>query len=158
MKRKLEAISEEDVRRKVDKKFKNRAALTQHLVSYAIVNLLLWSLYISARGGFPWPLFVTAGWGIGMLSHWADYYFKYGKGARKREAEVEAEVLRQVSLSRMIEEERRRRLYDEEATGDADVYDLDNVELRHVRLTDDGELTDFDMLDDREELEQRKNR
>ena len=35
---------------------------------------------------------------------------------------------------------------------------LDDVELRHVRLSDDGELTDYEPVDDGDELEQREKR
>jgi len=153
MKRKFEAISEDEVRQKVEEKFENRAGLLQHFAAYAIVNAVLWGLFFFLTGGFPWPVFVTAFWGIGMLAHLADYYYKYGAGARKREAEIEAELLRQARLSRLVEAERQRGLYDENDFEGADVYDLDDVELRHVRLSDDGELADFDRMPERDEAQ-----
>ena len=158
MKRKFKPISEDEVRRKVEKKFEERAGLIQHLISFLIVNCIVWAIYVFSSGGFPWPLFVTGGWGIGVAFHIADYYYNHGGGAGKREAAIKAEFERQYSLAQMREELARRDLYEEDGHEDAVVYDLDEVELRHVRLTDDGEFSDGEMVDDLDEWERRQSR
>ncbi len=153
MKRKNPTQLEIEIRRRVEAKYDERNALLIHFISYAAVNVLVWVIWLFQSGGFPWPLFVTFFWGIGMAGHFLDYYNKHGGGAQKREERIQEEVQRH--LDRL--EERERGIYDEEAMGEADVYALDDVELRHLRLSDDGELTDYEPLDEGDELEQRRN-
>jgi hypothetical protein len=59
-----------------------RVGFKQHLRSYLLVNGLVWLLYIvlvyvagnHRVGLFPWPLFMTLGWGVGLLSHYLGVY------------------------------------------------------------------------------------
>ena len=145
-KRKNPTLLEIEIRRRVEAKYEERNALLIHLTSYAGVNILVWLIWLFASGGFPWPLFVTFFWGIGMAGHLLDYYHKHGGGAQKREERIQEEVERQLALL-----ERRQAFElndaDDEDAG-ATVYGLDDVELRHVRLSDDGELTGIDDPDD----------
>ncbi len=143
-KRKSPSQIEIEIRRRVEAKYDERNALFTHLISYVGVNILLWAIWLTSPG-FPWPMFVSFFWGIGMAGHLTDYYQKHGGGARKREERIQEEVRRQ--LERFEDGERLRSVYDEDELEDADVYDLDDVELRHVRLSDDGELEDFERLD-----------
>lgn len=153
-KRKNPTLLEVEIRRRVEAKYEERNALLIHLTSYAGVNILVWAIWLFSAGGFPWPLFVTLFWGIGMAGHLLDYYHKQGGGAQKREARIQEEVERQ--LRRL--EQRERSIYAEDDAEDADVYTLDDVELRHVRLSDDGELTDYEPMDEGDELKQRQKR
>jgi tRNA A-37 threonylcarbamoyl transferase component Bud32 len=130
------SLSEEErIRRRVEKRFKERQGLIIHFVAYVMVNFMLWAIWaggsitslIQAQEpsiptgmlGLPWPLFVTIGWGIGMISHYINYYSKYGSGAERREQAIQRE----------IERERERSM--------AQDYDL---KPKRMRLTDDGEL------------------
>ncbi len=131
----LEAIT----RRKVEQRYDARQELLQHALPFVIVNVVLWGIWLTSGAGFPWPIFVTGGWGIGFLSHGLDYYNKHGRGAQKREAEIEAEVQRQLSLTHTAEA--RDRLSDEGEAGAA-VYSLENFQGGGLRLSDDGELLD----------------
>ena len=151
MKRKNQSQLEIEIRRRVEAKYDERNALIIHFVSYAGVNALLWVIWLTATGGFPWPLFVNFFWGIGMAGHLLDYYHKYGGGAQKREERIQEEVLRQMQMI----EEREERLRSDEADG-ADVYELDNFEGRGLRLSDDGELIEFGSDDDKQLREQRR--
>lgn len=155
MKRKNHSQLEIEIRRRVEAKYDERNALLIHFVSYAAVNILVWVIWLFATGGFPWPLFVTFFWGIGMLSHYVDYYNKHGGGARKREAQIEAEVTRQLQLARAHDALRHRNHYEEDELDGADVYELDNFKQRGLRLSDDGELLDLG-LDEDEQLRQRQ--
>lgn len=143
MKRKNESQLESDIRRKLEEKYEERLGLIVHLVAYLIVNLMLWAIYLLGAGAFPWPLFVTGGWGIGLISHFLSYHNEHGAGAEKREAAIEAEVERKHRLARMRETADRDSVYD---TDDEEVvvYGLDNYEPRRLRLTDDGELAELD--------------
>lgn len=149
-KRKNPSQLETEIRRRVEAKYDERNGLLIHLISYAGVNIVVWLIWLFETGGFPWPLFVTLFWGIGMAGHLLDYYNKYGGGAQKREERIQEEVLRQ--MERFEEREERLRVEEDEIER-ADVYALDDVEARHVRLTDDGELADFEALPERDERE-----
>ncbi|MCY4145543.1 MAG: 2TM domain-containing protein [Chloroflexi bacterium] len=151
MKQKHGFVTEDELRKRARKKLSARRELVQHLLSYILVNLFLWTIYLATWQEFPWPLFVSGGWGIGIVSHLADYYFKHGKGAEWREADIEREVIRQRRLAR----DRGEMLDDDEDSGYADtrVYDSSRVEAKHRRLSDDGEL-----VDEAEYLRQRASR
>ncbi|MYD11865.1 MAG: 2TM domain-containing protein [Chloroflexi bacterium] len=154
MKRKNQSQLEIEIRRRVEAKYDERYALLIHFTSYAGVNALVWATWLFSGGGFPWPLFVTVFWGIGMVGHALDYYHKHGGGARKREERIDEEVRRH--LERL--EAGRHDVYDEAVTDGADVYGLDNVELRRARLADDGELADMDGWDEQLAAEERESR
>ncbi len=115
------SVSEEArIRERIEKKYKERSGLIAHAIPYIIVNFVLWSIYFGSPGdGFPWPMFVTFFWGIGMVSHFFAYYNKYGGGAMRREEAIQRE----------IQQERERSLMYEKPKNDA-----------RMRLTDDGEL------------------
>ncbi len=64
-----------------------RAGFKSSLISYIIVNAFLWAIWYfsSSRhqdfdfaeirwGHFPWPLWVTLGWGVGLAFRFAGAY------------------------------------------------------------------------------------
>jgi serine/threonine protein kinase len=120
---------EETIRRRVEKRFKKREELRGHIISYVMVNLMLWGIWAfnagfpanfeGFDGGMPWPLWVTLGWGIGLIANILEYNGKYGSGAAKREAEIQAEIDRAREQSLMYEKPKRE---------------------PRMRLTDDGEI------------------
>ena len=144
------------IRRRVEKKFDERRDLLTHGIVYGAVNIMLWLIWLLTTGGFPWPLFVTVFWGIGMVSHYIDYYHKHGRGAQKREAQIEAEIERQLALERAQAEWQGKGGLDEDLEG-ADVYALDDYEERGLRLSDDGELVDLP-AEDEQHQERRRER
>lgn len=73
-----------------------RASFKRHLVTYIVINLFLWMLwyftkrsydYSSQYGFFPWPLWPTLGWGIGLLFHFIGAYISTGHNSVEREYE-----------------------------------------------------------------------
>ena len=152
LKRKHDDPHEDAARQKIDKRYEERLGLYVHTAAYIGMNLVFWLMFLSSGAGFPWPLFVTAGWGIGYAAHTMNFYYTYGKGAEKKEAEIEAEIERQYRLAQMQDD----RLYDFEPDADARVYDLDNVKASRLRLNDDGELVDFAGLDENEDEVRRR--
>src|SRR5690349_7954692 len=125
----------DEIRRRVEKRYKERQGFMIHLVIYLIINLLLWGLWwlIPQLGpdtwslmdltpddieffAFPWPLVISIGWGIGLVSHYISYYYQYGPGAGRREDAIQREV----------EEEMARRAIYEKPKND-----------ERVRLTED---------------------
>ncbi len=58
---------------------KRRASFKSNLITYLIVNAFLWGLwyFTGARtyyGSWPWPVWPTAGWGIGLIFHYFGAY------------------------------------------------------------------------------------
>ena len=54
------------------KRIKDRRDFQVHLVVYVVVNLFLWGLWAITSGldSYPWPVWVTLGWGIGVVLNW----------------------------------------------------------------------------------------
>lgn len=59
---------------------KKRRDLHTHTFAYLIINLLVWGVWaligVTAHTWFPWPLWVTLGWGIGLAFNAWDVYFR----------------------------------------------------------------------------------
>lgn len=155
MKRKVDESHEAAARAKIEKKYKERQDLLVHIAAFVCVNIMVWMIFLASRSSFPWPIFVTGGWGIGFVSHIMHYYDNHGAGAKKKEAEIEAEIERQYRLARM-ERESDWAEADEEAHDEARVYDLDRVKPSTLRLSDDGELVDHAPLDESETKRRRQ--
>ncbi len=115
----------DDIRRRVEKRFKARQELQIHFAAYVIVNIMLWIVYLAVFGGFqlpgmadgelqgmnfPAPILVTMGWGIGMIAHLIDYYNKHGGGLERREKAIQREVDRELLRQRSEKPKRDQRL------------------------------------------------
>ena len=137
-KKKPPPTPQELIRQRVQKKLRARSEFLQHLTAYMAVNGILWLLWLSRTGGFPWPLFVTAFWGIGLVNHYVDYYYKHGRGADQGEEEIESEITRQTRISQWHDSDRRKSMVD----GGEELLEVYEGEARAVRLNDDGELSD----------------
>ncbi|MBC7889172.1 MAG: 2TM domain-containing protein [Ferruginibacter sp.] len=70
-----------------------RASFKNHAIVYVIVNAFLWAVwYITAGqtnqgegGSYPWPIWTTLGWGIGIAFHYAAAYVSPKVNATERE-------------------------------------------------------------------------
>jgi hypothetical protein len=129
---------EERIRKRIEKRYEERTGLFIHLTIYIVMQLVFWGMWAGSQDlfaslfsdgslparalDFPWPIFVTFFWGIGVVANIMDYYNKYGPGAEKRERLIQAEV----------ERERQRKM--------ESYYDAKPKRDRRVRLTEDGEL------------------
>ena len=59
-----------------------RAGFKKHAIVYAIVNIFLWVQWFlieneiyNGRGNiYPWPIWTTLGWGVGLAFHFASAY------------------------------------------------------------------------------------
>lgn len=108
----------DEIRRRVEKRYKKKQELIIHIVSYVLTNIAFWIFF----DGASWVAWVTFGWGIGVVANIFEYYNKYGGGVERREAEIEREIER---------EKERLGLYEKPKN---DVQ---------VRLSDDGELEEI---------------
>lgn len=147
------ALTEEErVRRKIEKRLKERDEVRTHFAIYLMVNVLIWIIWFftsnsdfmdfmsgaSTEFPFPWAVFVTFGWGIGMFAHYIDYRNKYGAGADKREAYIQQEIDR-------VKARQSSEMY----------MDKPKRESR-MRLTEDGELEE--VMDDESVVSKVKRR
>jgi hypothetical protein len=48
--------------------------LSTHLIVYVVVNTALVVIWAVTGGGYFWPVWVLAGWGIGLLLHGWEVY------------------------------------------------------------------------------------
>ncbi len=111
------------LRKRVEKRIKARQEFFSHLVTFLMVNAFLWMIWVvTGAGGFPWPIFVTGGWGIGVVANAMEVYAQSGMAEQARERAVQ----------RGIERERRR-LYGDEAPEKP-------KRDQRARLSDDGEI------------------
>lgn len=56
---------------------KQRAKFKKDLISYILVNIFLWCIYLVTNSGhsrFPWPLWVMLGWGVGLAFKYVEAY------------------------------------------------------------------------------------
>lgn len=68
----IEMQDEQGLRDLAFKRLKERRDFQGHVVAYVAVNLFLWALWAitTGTGAFPWPAFVTLGWGVGLAMNW----------------------------------------------------------------------------------------
>jgi hypothetical protein len=59
---------------------KKRRDFKTHVVVYALVNLVVWGIWVvtasNSGSWWPWPIFVTLFWGIGLAMNAWDVYVR----------------------------------------------------------------------------------
>jgi len=67
-----------DLRAEAVKRLNKKREFKAHLVSYILINLVVWAIwgviFVASGVWFPWPAFVTLGWGVGLAFHAWDAY------------------------------------------------------------------------------------
>jgi hypothetical protein len=62
------------------RRVKKRRDLKTHAVVYALVNLAIWGIWLviaaNSNSWWPWPVFLTVFWGIGLAMNAWDVYFR----------------------------------------------------------------------------------
>jgi hypothetical protein len=129
---------DEVLRKRIEKRRKAQADFVGHLIAYLGVNGMLWFIFATSGSDFPWPIFATLGWGIGLASHAYETYLQSGRVQDRITEEVEREKAR-LGLSAYQKPKR--------------------VETsKGVRLSDDGELVPVDSENDAADQELRERR
>ncbi len=73
------------------KRLRDRRDFGAHVVSYVVVNAFLILIWAITGAGYFWPAWVLGGWGIGLVLHAWDVFFR----SDVTEADIEREVRRQ---------------------------------------------------------------
>jgi hypothetical protein len=72
------ATSPERLRDQALRSLKKRRDLHTHAFAYATINVIVWGVWAiigaTSHSWFPWPLWVTLGWGIGLAFNAWDVY------------------------------------------------------------------------------------
>jgi hypothetical protein len=64
-----------DTREQALERLKKQQDFRAHVLVFAMVNAMVWTIWALTGTGFPWPLFVTGGWGIGLVMNaWEAYW------------------------------------------------------------------------------------
>ena len=66
----MEPLTDKQLRQLARKRIEFRS----HLVVYLVMNSVLWTIWYFTGGHYPWPIWPTAGWGIGLVFH---FLFEY---------------------------------------------------------------------------------
>jgi uncharacterized membrane protein len=97
-------MSDEEIRRLAIQKVRRKRRFFSHLTVYLIVNAFLWCMWALSASGvsagygwgmhgttFPWPIFITVFWGIGLISHAMGVFAFHGSWEQK---EIDKEIAR----------------------------------------------------------------
>src|SRR5215510_13302368 len=86
----------EAIRQRAEKRVKDRVGFYTHLAIFIAVNAFLWGLGIITDSlEFPWPLIVTASWGIGLAAHAVSVYLASGAMERMQDEAFRREIERE---------------------------------------------------------------
>lgn len=92
----LVASSPEALREQALERLKKRRDFKAHALVYALVNTVVWGVWaaigISSHSWWPWPLFMTLFWGIGLVMNGWDVYWR--RPITEQELQHEIEELR----------------------------------------------------------------
>lgn len=72
---------------------RKRVDFRAHLVVYFVINAFLWGIWFITGQGYPWPIWPTVGWGIGVIFH---YLFDYRPSRYLSEEEEFQKLKRQM--------------------------------------------------------------
>jgi hypothetical protein len=71
---------------------RRRASFKYHLGTYIVVIAFLWAVWLftgddsaTREGKFPWPVWPTGGWGIGLLFHYFGAYISPKENTAEKE-------------------------------------------------------------------------
>jgi len=85
--------SDEELRRKAEKRAEEKVSFYIHIAIYIMVNLMLIIIwYVTARGDlsiFPWFIFPLIGWGVGLVAHGVGVFMAGGYQDKLAEKEYQ---------------------------------------------------------------------
>ena len=89
-------LTEEEIYQKAKKQVEEKKGFYIHLMVYVLVNIMVILLWQFAYGGgYPWFVWMTGGWGIGLASHFLGVFvFSRTGGWEKRQMDAEIERIK----------------------------------------------------------------
>ena len=76
----LVAETDEGLREQALQTLKKRRDFHTHAFVYLTINLVVWGVWIvigtMSGSWWPWPMFITLGWGVGLLCNAWDVYLR----------------------------------------------------------------------------------
>lgn len=88
--------SDEAIRSIAQRRVADRRGFQLDLFMYVVINAIIWVAWLiilAPEDGFPWPVFVSGGWGIGLVAHGLLTYWSIS-GANDAAVERELERMR----------------------------------------------------------------
>jgi 2TM domain len=87
------ATTHDALREQALDRLKKRRDFKAHLLVYILVNLGIWGIWAviaaSSGGSWPWPVFLTLFWGIGLVMNAWDVYFRRPITEQELEREID---------------------------------------------------------------------
>lgn len=81
----------DDAREQAISRLQGKREFTANVVSFLFVNLFMWGIWLFTGAGYPWPIWVTGPWLLGVGMHaWKVYGQK-----PITEADIDREIQRQ---------------------------------------------------------------
>ena len=62
-----ESDTDKAAREEALERIKKRRDLATHVVVYILINAALWGVWAFTDAGYPWPAWITGGWGAALL-------------------------------------------------------------------------------------------
>jgi len=91
---KNEINMDEKVMRKAEEKVKAKRGFRAHIITYICVNLgLVILFFLKDKGGYFWPGWGMAGWGLGLLAHELSIYVRLPGKTLDEEIQIEYQRL-----------------------------------------------------------------
>jgi hypothetical protein len=78
-------------RERARKRLQDRREFGSHAVAFTVVNAFLIAVWAITGGGYFWPAWILAGWGVGLVLHGWDTFVRQPI----TEADIDREVQRQ---------------------------------------------------------------
>ena len=71
----MTAVEDTELREAALDRLKKRRDFHAHLLVYVLFNALVWAIWaLTGQGGFPWPVFLSGFWGVGLIMNAWDVY------------------------------------------------------------------------------------
>ena len=87
------AATPEALRAQALRRLTKRRELTTHAVVFTLVNLTVWGIWaaiaVTSGSSWPWPVFLTLFWGIGLAMNAWDVYFRKPITEQELEREID---------------------------------------------------------------------
>lgn len=84
-------------RSRARKRLEDKRGLWTHAALYVIVNALLVGIWLLNGGGYFWPGWVLAIWGIALVMHGWDFYWRWIRPITEEAIDAEIERQRRAS-------------------------------------------------------------